>query len=317
MPIWKYEAERLGVMSQLEVASFYTSIAPERVCRFCHTALEELRNFFAKDFDIHDAYRRSLEINENKTYEHCHQTPPRFHRDARSEQSVDLETNMRHELFEERLRVCPLCGWWIAFRETVSCGPIVEVNTFGGVGGLKILDMSDVNAPLSEVRQYLTARFETRFTISPRLFEQTVASVFSDLGYSTRVTAYSGDDGIDVILDGKNGDMIGVQVKRYRDRIAVAQIRELIGALVINRLTKGFFVTTSDFQSGAQRTANLALQQGVRVELVNASEFYEALKIAQRKRYTSDDQEEFLRSFRWAHLGTRRADSQFTSGLNG
>lgn len=308
MSIWRYEAERLGRMSQSEIATLYGHIAPKKVCRFCDAPLDELRNFFSKDFEIGEAYHQSLEIEERDTDECSHRIPTRFDMEAHSDQSVDYQRTMRHELFEERLRVCPLCGWWIAFRETVSPGPVVEVNSYGGVGGLKILDMTHVNTPLGEVRQYLTARFESRFTISPRLFEETVASVFSDLGYSARVTAYSGDDGIDVILDGKNGDTIGIQVKRYRDRIAVAQIRELIGALVINRLTKGIFVTTSDFQSGAQRTANLAFEHGMRIELVNANEFYEALKLAQRNRYTSDDQQEFLQNFTWAHLGTRRSN---------
>ena len=48
---------------------------------------------------------------------------------------------------------------------------------------------------------------------------------FGDLGYRARVTAYSGDDGIDVILDGDDDKAVGVQVKRYKNRIEVDQIR--------------------------------------------------------------------------------------------
>lgn len=298
-------------MSQSDIASFYSRIAPRKVCQFCDAPLEELRNFFTQNSELSHAYQQSFGIEEPDTNERRDRIPAHLHLDEDSELSEENQYTIHHELFEERLRVCPLCGWWIAFRETVAQGRVVEVKTYGGVGGLKILDMTDVNTPMGEVRQYLTARFESRFTINPRLFEETVGSVFNDLGYSTRVTAYSGDDGIDVILDGKNGDTIGVQVKRYRERIAVAQIRELIGALVINNLTKGIFVTTSDFQSGAQRTANIASEQGRRIELINATDFYEALKLAQRKSYTSDDQQEFLQNFSWANLGSRRCRREY------
>jgi restriction system protein len=95
------------------------------------------------------------------------------------------------------------------------------------------------------------------------------------------VTAYSGDDGVDMILDAPAGK-IGVQVKRYSGAIAVSQIRELTGALVVNGLTKGMFVTTSGFQSGAARTAEMSARHGDPIELYDADRFFDALQIAQR-----------------------------------
>jgi restriction system protein len=117
------------------------------------------------------------------------------------------------------------------------------------------------------------------------MFEEIVASVFRDLGYDARVTAYSGDDGVDVVLDGPSGVLIGVQVKRYRDSIKVEQIRALTGALVLGGLTRGVFVTTSTFQKGAADTAERMATRGYQIELMNADRFYDALKIAQRSRY--------------------------------
>ena len=156
----------------------------------------------------------------------------------------------------------PVCGWWLRFRESITRGEELEVRTYGGIGALRVLDLSDLRTPIEEVRAFLVARYEERFHVHPRLFEETVGSVFRDLGYSTRVTAYSGDDGIDVILDGPNGESVGVQVKRYREKINVARIRELTGALVINGLTRGIFLTTSDFAAGAKRTADLSALYG-------------------------------------------------------
>ena len=90
------------------------------------------------------------------------------------------------------------------------------------------LNLSDLTLPIQEVRDFLTANFESRFTVHPRLFEETVASVFRDLGYEVIVTGYSTDDGIDVILE-RGGETIGVQVKRWKNSIKVGQIRELVG----------------------------------------------------------------------------------------
>jgi restriction system protein len=109
------------------------------------------------------------------------------------------------------------------------------------------------------------------------------------MGYNVRVTAYSGDDGIDVILDGPGNDVIGVQVKRYKGSIEVEQIRAFTGALVLGGLTKGIFVTTSRFQAGAVGTVDRLSRRGYRIELMDADRFYDALKIAQRARYEFKD----------------------------
>ena len=143
-----------------------------------------------------------------------------------------------------------------------------------------------MSTPISEIRSYLAARYESRFTLHPRLLEETVASVFGNLGYISVATAYSGDDGIDVILR-KADETIGVQVKRYKDNIEVEQIRSLAGALVLNGFTLGMFVTTSAFQRGAPATAAKLETRGYRIELFDAQRFYDALQIAQREMFRS------------------------------
>jgi restriction system protein len=120
------------------------------------------------------------------------------------------------------------------------------------------------------------------------------------LGYEARVTSFSGDDGIDVILDGPANELIGVQVKRYADRIGVDQIRELTGALFIGGYTRGIFVTTSSFQSGGERTADMSTRRGIPVELMDAERFYGALQIAQINAYTDEGVQR-----PWASLATR------------
>ena len=177
--------------------------------------------------------------------------------------------------------VCPCCGWWkddlITYLRVDGYTPLFE----GKRAVLKRLDVSDQRIPLDEIRQYLMAHYAARFEVHPRRFEEVVGDVFSSLGFKVRVTAYSGDQGIDVILDGGEDKTIGVQVKRYRNTIDVDQIRELTGALVLGGHTKGIFVTTSAFCSGAQKVASISSMRGYPIQLLDAQRFYAALKIAQ------------------------------------
>jgi restriction system protein len=157
---------------------------------------------------------------------------------------------------------------------------------YGAAASLRELDISDISSPIEDIRSYLAAKYERRFTVHPRLFEETVASVFGNLGYKAEVTAYSSDGGIDVILK-RAGETIGIQVKRYKDRIKVEQIRSLAGALLLNGLTCGIFLTTSAFRRGANVTTAKYAARGYKLHLLDAPRFYDALKIAQRKMYDS------------------------------
>jgi len=147
-----------------------------------------------------------------------------------------------------------------------------------------------VSTPVDQVRQYLLAKKECVFDIHPRLFEDVVCGVFKDYGWDARVTAYSGDDGIDVILDGASGGTIAVQVKRYRKerRIEAEQIRSLAGALLIGEHTEGIFVTTSTYRRGARKTAQKLSSIGCPIQLVDGERFLNALGMAQIKTFQLD-----------------------------
>jgi len=180
--------------------------------------------------------------------------------------------------WSRRLQRCIFCGWWqyAYLDDSTDHGRFYSV-----YGQLKTLDLSDLSTPVSDVRSYLAARYESRFTVDPTLLEQTVAAVFRDVGYRARVTARSGDSGIDVFLDGPNNSLIGVQVKRWKHAIDVEQVTALTGALLINGCTSGYFVTTSRFRPGAVKAAELSSQLGLPVELLDAQTFYRVLEIAQ------------------------------------
>jgi restriction system protein len=183
------------------------------------------------------------------------------------------------------LYLCPMCGWWIAVDEAVL--PAVRWQYWyimlTSVAMLQELDLGDIKTPVREVRSYLMRKFSARKLLHPRLFEETVASVFRDHGYQSTVTAYTRDGGIDVVLTGPNREHIGVQVKRYRRAIQVEQIRAFLGALTIGKYTRGIFVTTSNYQRGSRKLAAYCCEHHTPIELVDAPSFLEILGIAQLK----------------------------------
>jgi len=218
-----------------------------------------------------------------------------------SDKSEEVLDHPQHYLiFQDELEVvvCGTCGWWKAMKVLrthtfpprgdgpSSLSGRLSTNYYGAAASLKELDLSDISTPLAEVMSYLTAKYESRFAIHPRILEETVASVFRDMGYDVLVTAYSGDSGIDVIMT-QRSTHIGVQVKRYRDSIKAEQIRSLAGALVLNGLTRGIFVATSSFQKGAIKSADQYGQLGYDIDLIDGERFLEALKITQRAMYQS------------------------------
>lgn len=95
---------------------------------------------------------------------------------------------------------------WVALEQAVL--PAVRWQywriTLFATAVLQELALSNIDTPLDQVRKYLIRHFDARHTLHPRLFEETVASVFRDFGYDTTVTAYSNDGGIDVVLLDEN-----------------------------------------------------------------------------------------------------------------
>lgn len=191
------------------------------------------------------------------------------------------------------IKRCAKCGWWTAKKHESDRGqshgtPVSSYRIMASAGCLRVLDVSDISEPVQYIRDYLVGRYHERFKVHPRKFEEVVASVFRDLGFHALVTNYSGDDGIDIILNDAD-TTIGVQVKRYKGAIEVCQIRELAGALLLNGITKGVFVTTSSFQSGVPRTSAKLADRRYAIELMDSAAFYSALEIAQIRHHDRYD----------------------------
>jgi hypothetical protein len=187
---------------------------------------------------------------------------------------------------------CTICGWWVIKLYRHIDGNYIKprrdsrpdfVHSWHWTHAtLKELDPSDITTPIDELRDYLIAKFESRFDVNPRLMEETVGSIFRNMDWNVVVMCYSKDGGIDAIIT-KDGATAGVQVKRYRDTVGVSQLREFTGALVSKKLTKGVFATTSRFTKTAVGYAEELLPE-IRIELMDAPRLFDALHIGRKER---------------------------------
>lgn len=204
----------------------------------------------------------------------------------------DCYLNLYMDSKDEELWVnyCETCGWWRIVKDVCISAEAWQIWDFfyGLSGTLKSLDVSDISVPISEISTYLIAKYESRFSVHPKLFEEVVASVFKNIGHNVYVTGYSNDGGIDIVLQSDLDTLIGIQVKRYKNKIKAEQIRAFAGSLLLAGYNKGIFITTSDFQPGAIKAAQAYTIKTLPVELLDAKRFYDALKISQKTEINID-----------------------------
>lgn len=101
--------------------------------------------------------------------------------------------------------------------------------------------------------------------LTPSEFEDYIAHLFKNLGYSVEVTGSAYDGGIDVIAE-KDGVKHYIQCKKYITRqVPVGAVRDFYGAMADKGAsTKGFFITTNTFTLEAEKFA-----EGKPIELID------------------------------------------------
>jgi restriction system protein len=102
--------------------------------------------------------------------------------------------------------------------------------------------------------------------LTPDAFERLIPFVVKALGYGTdrednlKPTQRSGDKGIDGIVwqDALGFDRVYLQAKRYSEgnNVGAPEVQAFSGALGQFRATKGIFITTSAFTTGARAVAS-------------------------------------------------------------
>jgi restriction endonuclease Mrr len=112
-----------------------------------------------------------------------------------------------------------------------------------------------------EIKKYFNRYPEKLYDLSPRKFEELVASIFKDLGFDVELTKATRDGGRDIIarIRTKVSDYLTyVECKKYstENKVGVGIIREVIGVHHIRKPAKSIIVTTSFFSKDAIREAS-------------------------------------------------------------
>ena len=115
-----------------------------------------------------------------------------------------------------------------------------------------------------EVLAYFGRHPELMHSLPPRKFEELVASVFRQNGFSVELTPETRDGGVDIFAVQKSGlsgsSLHLIECKRYlpHNTVGIGVVQRLLGVVEQHKATKGIVVTTSSFTRDAVLVAESA-----------------------------------------------------------
>lgn len=147
-----------------------------------------------------------------------------------------------------------------------------------------------IDLAISEMDSALKSDLLTRVrTMTPADFEDLIIRLLLGMGYGQgleemgKALGGSGDGGVDGVIheDPLGLERVYIQAKRYKEgsNIASGDVRNFIGALNIQRATKGVFVTASSFTPDARRAAQDATVQIVLIDAPHLAELMVRYKV--------------------------------------
>jgi restriction system protein len=187
------------------------------------------------------------------------------------------------------LYLCNSCNWWHSNKEGRTNGngiksysPDMYYPILGEV------DISSDSILLEELTINLLKNWEDRKLISAGKAESLVQSILKEHlscdVHSSTANVNKSDGGIDLHVCSKSGQIIrAVQVKRRisKDTEPVSEIRNFVGAMEIEGIKKGIFVTTAErFTKPAQKIPEKLKRVNSRLELelIDGQRLFELLK---------------------------------------
>lgn len=119
--------------------------------------------------------------------------------------------------------------------------------------------ITDIN---EEVKRYLASHPEALHALTPRKFEELIASILKDFGFDVELTQASRDGGRDIIAHLRNAVtsyLTYVECKKYAagNKVGVGIIREVTGVHHLRKANKSLIVTTSSFTRDAVEESKL------------------------------------------------------------
>jgi HJR/Mrr/RecB family endonuclease len=185
------------------------------------------------------------------------------------------------------------CGWWsILHDETPDAhnlySPPTSRTHIRAV--LRRFDVMDQRLSVEALRTEIKRRPQVLDAIGPRKMEELASSVMGDFfpGCKSKICGKSGDGGIDLLLVMADKPF-AVQVK-HRQRVDKAEpvnaVREFIGAMLLEDMAHGIYVTTAEhFSPASQNAASKILRNGKVQEfkLIDRRSFLEMIAATARQ----------------------------------
>lgn len=85
-------------------------------------------------------------------------------------------------------------------------------------------------------------------------FEKYLQAHFRNQGYRVELTAATADYGVDLICS-KDNVRKAVQAKRYKDKVGIKAVQEVIGGMKYYNCSEGLVITNSYFTKNAEELA--------------------------------------------------------------
>jgi HJR/Mrr/RecB family endonuclease len=86
-------------------------------------------------------------------------------------------------------------------------------------------------------------------------FEELIAAAFERLGFVAESTPKTGDFGSDLILTTKNGSRISVQCKRFKNKVNLKAVQEVVASIAHYQCDFGLVITNNSFLNSAVKLA--------------------------------------------------------------
>lgn len=190
---------------------------------------------------------------------------------------------------EPIILICKKCGWWQTNKECNFLDNNLKIRTSTYAHSyhavIESIDISSDNVIIEDLRRHLLINWNDRKFISPGKAEALVKSLLKEHlscdVFSATANVNTPDGGIDLLVAHKNGKIqSAVQVKRRikKNTEPVSEVRNFVGALVIENFKKGIFVTTAERYSAPVKKIPNKLANRLELELMDGNELFEILK---------------------------------------
>jgi len=93
-------------------------------------------------------------------------------------------------------------------------------------------------------------------TLNGKDFENLIISNFNNLGFLATNTPATGDFGADIIVETDNGTRIIVQCKRFKNKVNLKAVQEVVGAISHYQGDIGIVITNNEFLNSAKKLAD-------------------------------------------------------------